>query len=290
MGQGTSSNRRRQKEAQDRNSRSYLLQAIALLIFAGLMLYVFSYYTKNDYKKYNLTPPNWLNTLVTACTCLVVGCVLTIIFYSCECNPVVRFVVAAVIMIGGILFISGYNDLITNDFCPVVLNQQTCNNDEKANYWAMPVLCLAVCIVVSVQICTELLNDEEKRVVAQCFTLILFAFLLEPYYYDANQNNLSSEEKSIETGGTILWIACAVTIVVFLAMNNQRGDTIIRMILVGGIVAGAVILFSGYSSYVNNVVDKYYPDPTNAFKLNILAPGILALLVAIVLAIDVLVK
>jgi len=81
-----------------------------------------------------------------------------------------------------------------------------------------------------------------------------------------------------------------VTIVVFLAMNNQRGDTIIRMILVGGIVAGAVILFSGYSSYVNNVVDKYYPDATNAFKINILAPGILALLVAIVLAIDVLVK
>lgn len=285
MGQSTSSNRRRQKEAQDRNSRSYLLQACALLIFAGLMLYVFSYYTNQD-KKYDITPPNWLNTLVTACICMVVGCVLTIIFYSCECNPLVRFVVAAAIMVGGILFISGYNDLITNDFCPVALNQQTCNNDEKANYWAMPVLCLAVCIVVSVQICTELLNDEEKRVVAQCFTLILFAFLLEPYYYNANQNNLSSEDKSIETGGTILWIACAVTIVVFLAMNNQRGDTIIRMILVGGIVAGAIILFSGYSSYV----DKYRQNDSNARKINYLAPGILALLVAIVLAIDVLVK
>lgn len=275
MGQSSSSNRRKQKEAADRNSRSYFLQACSLLIFASLMLYVFKVF-RDDYESFNVDTPDYINTVISACVFIIVGCVLAITFYWCDCNDFVKFIVAAAVMLGGILFMIGYSD--------IVCSSDYCDDNVKANQWAMPTLLLFVCIMVSIQIATEFLNTEEKRVSVQCLILVVFCWLLLAVYYDADQDNLNDNQKSIESGGTILWLAALVTMVVFLAMSMERGNRIIRIILVCGILAGAIILFSGYSAIVDD-----YDNLGDAYKINILSPAILALLVAIVLAIDVLV-
>ena len=107
---------------------------------------------------------------------IMAGAGVAIVVYCCDCNPLIKFGIVFLLVVGSICyFISKADSLLSEDDYPpgADINVGAIN----AQIGAVAVGLFLTVVVTSVQIVSEAFNDEKRRVPAFAFAMLMFGLL-----------------------------------------------------------------------------------------------------------------
>jgi membrane protein YdbS with pleckstrin-like domain len=191
-----------------KSKRAYALSAIMLLLFSILIM--------ASHANLNATTfggAGWKSVYLISSVITMLGCVLALLFYCCDLPGFIKFVIGLIVFTGGAMFFMGGASETAKGHAVVTAcskGPSTLCNQLRSYYIALPFFVLMESTILAMQIGTEIISTEERRIRAQVIALFTYGICRAIFWYGFYQKNLTSGEKAAEASLFLLMLSCAV--------------------------------------------------------------------------------